>query len=210
MKKKLHRSIALLAMLMLLASCTSVKKISEPKPDPNSFAVWQLRHQTEIKNLERYLHERNLTEVLPTAQLLRSASSWQECHAEPFVMPPRTQWASMASVLKLLQQLKNTGVVGDVEVYSGYRTPTLNACAGGAVRSTHVNSFALDFRVLGSESRTEALCGFWRTQGKQWNMGFSVYPSGRIHIDTTRYRTWGSDYTGKTTVCSMFSEKLSG
>ena len=36
---------------------------------------------------------------------------------------------------------------------------------------------------------------FWRAQGKGWNMGLSRYPSGRIHVDRTGWRTWGEDYT---------------
>jgi hypothetical protein len=46
-------------------------------------------------------------------------------------------------------------------------------------------------------------------QGKDWNMGFSRYPSGRIHIDTAGYRTWGYDHTGKSAVCTP-PEKIVG
>ena len=28
------------------------------------------------------------------------------------------------------------------------------------------------------------------------------YPSGRIHIDTSGYRSWGSDRTGKSAYCT--------
>lgn len=197
-----NRLLALFIALLLLASCTSVKKPSEVKPDPNSFPAWRLRHQAEVDALERFLKTRNVDKTLATSELLRSASDWQACHAAPFAVPPRAQWESVASVLKLLQFLKNTSVInGRVNIYSGYRNATLNACAGGAAKSTHTRSFALDFSAPETDNLSEKLCSFWQEQGKAWNMGFSVYPSGRIHIDTTRYRTWGSDYTGKTTAC---------
>ena len=123
----------------------------------------------------------NLSAVLPISQLLRSASSWEQCNAEPFAVPPQQQWEAVASVLRLLQFLESSGVLsGHIVVYSGYRNPTLNACAGGAVGSAHARSFALDIRVLGSVGAAEALCNFWRMKGKEWNMGFSIYPRATV------------------------------
>lgn len=135
--------------------------------------------------------------------LLRSASDWQQCHAKPFAVPPMSQWESVASVLSLLQFMMANDVISHhIHVYSGYRNTTLNACAGGVKNSAHTQGFALDFSVRGNTAPTEKLCHFWRTQGESWNMGFSIYPSGRIHIDTTRYRTWGYDYTRQSAMCS--------
>lgn len=106
-------------------------------------------------------------------------------------------------MLKLMKFLKSSGVLnGRLLVYSGYRNQALNACAGGATGSAHARSFALDFRVIGPVDQAEKLCNFWRRNGKEWNMGFSIYPSGRMHIDTAGYRTWGYDHTGKSAVCS--------
>jgi hypothetical protein len=164
--------------------------------------LWRFWHQGDVEDFTQYLESQGLSEVLPISGSLRSASSWEACNAEPFAVPPRQQWEAVASVLRLLQHLESSGVLsGHIMVYSGYRNPALNACAGGAAGSAHTRSFALDIRVIGPVDQAKALCDFWRTKGKEWNMGFSVYPSGRIHIDTAGYRTWGYDHTGKSAVC---------
>jgi len=188
--------------MMLLGSCSIMQ------PEQHSYESWSERHQDEVENLAAFLNDQGLVHVLPMPQLLRSASDWQRCAAEPFAVPPQQQWASVASVLRLLQQLQLSGVVGSVDVYSGYRNPQLNACADGAVASAHTRSFALDFKSLAAGDPTAALCDFWREKGKAWNMGFSRYTSGRIHIDTAGYRTWGYDQTGKSAVCPRVPEKI--
>lgn len=193
------------AFLILMAACSS----SAPPPKiptvlqdrHNSFAAWQARNKSKVVAFTQFLDGQNVSGVLPVSGLLRSASAWEECKAEPFAIPPRQQWASVASVLRLLQHLQSTRVISSVEVYSGYRNPELNACAGGAAGSAHTKSFALDFRVQDDADPTEALCRFWLTEGKRWNMGYSRYPSGRIHIDTAGYRTWGYDHTGTAVAC---------
>ena len=193
----MRRSVFLLAVLLLTTSCSTTKLA------PYNFSLWKFWHKSEVENLTQYLESQGLSGVLPISQLLRSASSWEQCNGEPFAVPPQQQWEAVASVLKLLQFLESSGVLsGRIVVYSGYRNPTLNECAGGAVGSAHAKSFALDIRVLGSADPAKALCNFWRMKGKEWNMGFSTYPSGRIHIDTAGYRTWGYDHTGKSAACS--------
>lgn len=187
---------------LLAASLLAIVSCSITGHDPDSFAAWHARHHDEAAGLTQYLAERDLAGVLPIHELLRSASSWQQCNAEPFAVPPRQQWESVASVLTLLKYLVSSGVVGsNIEVYSGYRNPDLNACAGGAKASAHATSFALDIKASGSADTASALCDFWRSEGEGWNMGFSIYPSGRIHIDTAGYRTWGYDHTGKSAAC---------
>ena len=191
------RRCTFLFVILLTASCSTTKL------DPYNFSLWSFWHQGEVEDFTQYLESQNLSRVVPISQLLRSASDWEQCNAELFAVPPQEQWEAVASVLKLLKFLESTGVLsGRFVVYSGYRNPALNTCAGGAVGSAHARSFALDFRVLGSVGQAEKLCNFWRTKGKEWNMGFSIYPSGRIHVDTAGYRTWGYDHTTKSAVCS--------
>ena len=167
-----------------------------------AFAAWRSSQEQPLAEFERHLATEGVAQVLPLHQLLRSASAWRECGAEPFALPPREQWAAVASVLRLLQALQAQGVVSrSLEVHSGYRHPALNACAQGAAGSAHLRSFALDFTPLDGSDPTARLCDFWRTQGRTWNMGLSRYPSGRIHIDTAGYRSWGADHTGQSSVC---------
>ncbi len=186
-----------MAIVLLITSCSTTRLA------PPGFTGWRLQHRGEVDALADYLDAQGLSGILPASQLLRSASSWEQCNAEPYAVPPPQQWEAVASVLRLLQFLETSGVLSNrIEVHSGYRNPSLNECAGGAAGSAHARSFALDFTVPGAADPTEALCHFWRTEGKAWNMGFSRYPSGRIHIDTAGYRTWGYDHTSKSTVCS--------
>jgi hypothetical protein len=195
--KRVQRCALFGVVLLFINSCSTTKFA------PQSFAWWHLRHPGEVAGLMQYLEEQGLSEVLPISRLLRSASDWEQCNAEPFAVAPQQQWESVASVLRLLQFLESSGVIsGRIQVFSGYRSPALNACAGGAAGSAHARSFALDFKVPGPVDPAAALCNFWRTEGRKWNMGYSVYPSGRIHIDTAGYRTWGYDHSGKTAVCS--------
>ncbi len=97
----------------------------------------------------------------------------------------------MVSVLRLVQALREDGVIGAIEVHSGYREPALNACAGGAPRSAHALAFAIDFTPTDGRDVAAGLCAFWREQGRDWRMGLGRYASGRIHIDTLGHRAWG-------------------
>lgn len=172
---------------------------------PWSFTLWRVAQEPgAVQAFEQHLQDQGVARVLPLHQLMRSASSWQACGAEPFALPPQAQWPAVVSVLRLLQTLQAAGVVAaEVEVHSGYRGLALNACAQGAAGSAHLRSFAIDFTPVRGVDPTPALCAFWRTEGPTWRMGLSRYPSGRIHIDTAGHRTWGADHTGRSTVCGQ-------
>ncbi|MEN9416761.1 MAG: hypothetical protein RI988_381 [Pseudomonadota bacterium] len=169
-----------------------------------AFAAWRghaPEHAEAAGALERHLVQQGVHGVLPLHALLRSASSWQDCAAEPFAVPPPAQWSSVVQVLALLRELRARGVVGEVETHSGYRGPALNTCAGGAAGSAHLRSFALDFTTRDGTDPTERLCAFWRTHGPAWNMGLGRYASGRLHIDTAGFRTWGTGPGGGASGC---------
>jgi hypothetical protein len=198
--RSLALALACLSCLTCLSGCAIAPR------GPLAFAVWragQADGAEQIQAFERHLGQQGVGQVLPLHQLLRSASSWQSCGAEPFALPPPEQWPAAVSVLRLLQALQASGIVGtNLEIHSSYRGPALNACAQGAPGSAHLRSFALDFTPVDGADPTERLCTFWRDQGQAWRMGLSRYPSGRIHIDTAGYRTWGADHTGRSAVCA--------
>ena len=104
------------------------------------------------------------------------------------------------STLALLQRLGEQGVLRQFEVVSAYRDPQLNACAGGAVASAHTRAFAVDL-LLPAWADPNPLCRFWQQHGQAWKMGLGRYPSGRIHIDTAGYRTWGGDLSADSSFC---------
>ncbi|UFH48699.1 D-Ala-D-Ala carboxypeptidase family metallohydrolase [Pseudomonas sp. KNUC1026] len=160
------------------------------------FEQWQKSGQAQ--GFQAYLAREHLDRVAPLYQLLRSASDWQRCGAEPFAVPPQALWPSVKRTLELLEALRDKRVIGPFEVVSAYRSPALNRCAGGAANSAHSRAYAVD---LWLEAPAPELCAFWKAEGQAWQMGLSRYPSGRIHIDTAGYRTWGQDYTRATAFC---------
>ena len=197
-----HRRAGFGTAVVLMASVLCLTGCAVTPRGPLAFAMWRAGQAQTVDALARHLGEQGVADVLPLHQLLRSASSWQACAAEPFALPPAEQWPAVVQVLRLLQALQAAGVVGRaLEIHSGYRGPALNTCAQGAAGSAHLRSFALDFTPADGVDPTERLCAFWRDQGQAWRMGLSRYPSGRIHIDTAGYRTWGADHTGRSAVC---------
>lgn len=154
-----------------------------------------------VDGFEAFLQQQQLSGLVPLHQLLRSASMWQDCKAEPYAIPPDLSWPDVSRTLQLLRELKQQGILTQVEVHSAYREPKLNRCAGGASKSAHRVSFALDLAPLADQNATARLCQFWRQHGEKWQMGLSRYPSGRIHIDTMRYRTWGADHSKRSSLC---------
>lgn len=165
------------------------------------FGQWRAGHTAQVQAFEAFLNRERLADVIPLAQLLRTASDWQLCNAEPFEVPPPSNWPDVGSTLRLVAELKQRRLLPPFEVHSAYRNPALNECAQGAAQSAHKTHFALDIVTTGDQSAWIAeLCRFWRTEGQLWNMGLSRYSSGRIHIDTKRYRSWGN--VGKTPLCA--------
>lgn len=178
---------------LLLAALLASGVAQADERDLRAFARWTGEHDTRA--FREMLVGARLYGVVPLYQLLRSASDWRQCRAEPFAVAPVSHWADVRSTLRLLDLLRDEGILGAFEVVSAYRDPLLNRCAGGAPGSAHMRAFAVDL-LLDKGSDAQALCGFWRRYGQAWNMGLGRYPSGRIHIDTAGYRTWGAD-------CSM-------
>lgn len=162
------------------------------------FAQWSGAHDTRA--FREMLVDARLYGVVPLHQLLRSASDWRQCGAEPFALPPAAQWPAVRGTLRLLQLLGDERVLGPYEVVSAYRGPALNRCAGGARDSAHMRAFAVDL-LLPEGADPQPLCRFWQRYGQAWNMGLGRYPSGRIHIDTAGYRTWGADFGSDSSFC---------
>jgi len=174
-------------------------QLEDRERDNVLFTLWRTRHAQEVGTFEAYLVSETLADVVPSYQLLRSASMWKECQAEPFEVPPMSEWEKVRDLLILLRDLQQRGVLPGFEVVSAYRDPRLNRCAGGAPRSSH-QQFAVDIAPVAPEVGA-GLCRFWREQGRQWDMGVSRYPSGRIHLDRTGYRTWGASHKRGSSYC---------
>ncbi len=192
------KAVIALGVALLFATAAQADTSKDPDRGPARFNEWAASHSERISAFQRYLQRRDVGEVVPMWQLLRTATDWQRCGAEPFGIAPEPQWPAVADTLDLLKALKTQRVLGEFEVASAWRDETLNRCAGGSTRSAHVRSFAVDLLPGGS---VDGLCRFWKEQGQAWRMGLSRYPSGRVHLDTAGYRTWGEDYSQRTSFC---------
>jgi len=197
--------LPLLLAAALLASGGAHAQLQDDRTEA-LFLQWLPMQKREVEALELYLVRNKVADVAPTWQLLRTASMWKECEGPPFQVPPAAQWPEVVKVLALLQELRRTSVLGPFSVVSAYRDPQLNRCAHGSPRSSHMTAFAVDIVPL-SPNDDQRLCGFWRTQGQRWDMGLSRYPSGRIHVDRTGWRTWGSDYKLRSSFCNQLAQK---
>ncbi|MGH8383828.1 D-Ala-D-Ala carboxypeptidase family metallohydrolase [Pseudomonas sp.] len=183
-----------------LLALLSTAQAQADERDLHLFAQWVGDHETRA--FRQMLVDARLYGVVPIYQLLRSASDWRLCSAQPFAVAPAAQWPAVRSTLQLLKTLDDQGILQRYEVVSTYRDPRLNHCAGGAVDSAHTRAFAVDV-VLPPWADPSPLCRFWQTQGKAWNMGLGRYPSGRIHIDTAGFRTWGGDFSAGSSFCAL-------
>jgi hypothetical protein len=193
-----------LAAASLCAAAARAQTADDDR-DLTLYRQWLPAHAAEVTAFEAFLAQQKVADVVPTYQLLRSASMWRECKASPFQLPPPAQWPLTSDVLVLLQELRRTSVLGPFAVVSAYRDPALNRCAHGSRHSSHMR-FAVDIVPL-APTDDQKLCGFWRAQGRTWNMGLSRYPSGRIHVDRTGWRSWGEDYTLRTSYCNQLAQK---
>jgi Peptidase M15 len=135
--------------------------------DAASFAAWKQQNTAAVAEFFAHLESVDLHAVVEPHELLRSASSWQTCNAEPYAIPPQEQWSSVISVLRLLKELTEKQVLGAFVVHSAYRGLELNKCSGGAVGSAHLRTFAIDLTPTNSEDVTNKLCSFWREHGRE-------------------------------------------
>ncbi|MET1163447.1 MAG: D-Ala-D-Ala carboxypeptidase family metallohydrolase [Pseudoxanthomonas sp.] len=173
------------------------------------FSVWS--RTAEAAGVERYLQylqAQGLDAVLPMPSLLKSARSWRECDAREFALPPQEKWPQMLPTLRVLKQLRTAGLVDGSNTASGYRDETLNRCAGGSSASRHLANNALDFDLAKSPDNIARLCDFWRRQGPALKLGLGFYTNTAIHLDTSGYRTWGSDHTRRTSLCNSPAQPL--
>ena len=146
-----------------------------------------------VKAFNIYLVNYGVGGVVPTWQLLRTASHWQRCGAQPFEVPPTAAWPNIVAALRYVGAYVEPRI-GEVEVVSAYRNPALNACAGGAQESVHKTLGAIDMvplRPVTREALMTGLCGMHQSSGQRFWIGLGLYKGVRFHIDATKFREWG-------------------
>ena len=118
---------------------------------------------------------------------------WRQCGAEPFEVPPSTDWGNIVATLRYIGDHVVTRI-GPVEPVSVYRNPALNVCAGGALTSTHREMGAVDvvpLRPISREALMVTLCSVHAANPAS-NTGLGFYKGLRFHIDARKYREWGT------------------
>ena len=166
--------------------------------DEPGYRSWYLAgpwRAAQVKAFNDYLLGAQVGGIVPTWQLLRTATAWKDCGGQPFEVPPPDEWPHMVQTLRYIRDYV-IPAVGPVEPVSVYRNPALNVCAGGAPESAHMTDSAVDLVPLKPIDRLtlmRALCGVHSEHGAPYNAGLGFYAYLRFHIDSIKYRRWNMD-----------------
>jgi hypothetical protein len=169
--------------------------------DEPGYRNWYLAapwHASAVKSFNDYLVTYGVGGIVPTWQLLRTATDWQKCGAQPFEVPPGEDWPNVVQTLRYVRD-KVIPTVGPVEPVSVYRNPVLNQCAGGAPESAHRFMQAVDLVPLHPITRDaliRQLCAIHAQTGEGYGVGLGFYVGLRFHIDSRKFRTWGINDEG--------------
>jgi len=169
-----------------------------PGQDEPGYRSWYLAapwRAAQVKSFNDYLASAQVSGVVPTWQLLRTATSWKDCASQPFEVPPTTEWPHIVQTLRYIHDYV-IPELGPVEPVSGYRNPILNQCAGGAPESAHKHYSAVDLvplKPITREAMMKTLCVGHSEHGAPYNAGLGFYAYMRFHIDSTKYRRWNMD-----------------
>jgi hypothetical protein len=178
--------------------------------DEPGYRNWYLAspsHPPAVKALNDYLTTWGVAGIVPTWQLLRTASDWQKCGQPPFEVPPPADWPNVVQTLRYIRE-EVIPTVGPVEPVSVYRNVPLNVCAHGAPESAHRVMQAVDLVPLKPITRDEMmdrLCIVHARTGDRYGVGLGFYVGLRFHIDSRKFRTWGVNDEG-TIACARSYE----
>jgi hypothetical protein len=167
----------------------------QDEPGYRSWYLAEPSRAAQVKAFNDYLVANQVGGILPTWQLLRTATSWKECGQQPFEVPPPDEWPHMVETLRYVRDYV-IPAVGPVEPVSVYRNPVLNVCAGGAPESAHRLDSAIDMVPLKPIDRVtlmRTLCATHTEHGAAYNAGLGFYAYLRFHVDSTKFRRWNMD-----------------
>lgn len=197
MRRRLAFALPFLPFLLLAAPAAAAAQELPVGQGEAEYQAWYASSpgvRGQVLSFESWQEAAGVSNVLPTWQLVRTASMWRECNGQPFEVPPFRLWPGMVRTLRFIRDHVRPAL-GPVEAVSGYRNPALNACAHGSERSAHLDFFALDLIPLTPLPRRalfERLCALHARWGPQAGAGLGFYTFQRFHIDTRSFRRWGS------------------
>lgn len=169
--------------------------VGQDEPGYRSWYLSAPSRAAEVRSFNDYLAAANVAGVLPTWQLLRTATAWQDCGGQPFEVPPSSEWPHIVQTLRYVRDHVIPDV-GPVEAVSVYRNPSLNQCAGGAPESAHKLDSAIDMvplRPMTREDLMKLLCADHSKYGEAYNAGLGFYAYLRFHVDSAKFRRWNMD-----------------
>jgi hypothetical protein len=190
----LRNIAALSAALLATAAPSAAQQLPEGQGEAE-YQAWIANPAVRgsVLSFEAWQQAAGVYGVLPTWQVIRTASMWRECGGPPFEVPPPQHWPGMARTLHFIRDHVRPAL-GPIEAVSGYRNAALNACAQGAPGSAHRDFFALDLVPLRPIERGELfriLCAVHARHGSAYGAGLGFYAFQRFHVDTRSFRRWG-------------------
>lgn len=200
----LKRCLTLLAAASLAVPAAAQERAEGQ--DKADYLAWLAREpaaRAQVLGFKAFLANYRLDDVLPTWQLVRTASMWRECNGPRFEVAPFTEWRHVATTLRFVKA-HVMPVIGPVEALSGFRNEHLNQCAGGAKESAHRHFYALDLTPLSSvprEGMIRSVCAIHGWRGRGYEIGLGFYSGRRFHVDSKGFRRWGPDGRGATSPC---------
>ena len=203
--QKLIRLVAL-ALIALFATPALAQSYAEGQTKAD-YLAWLARDpgaRAEVLSFKSYLEAARVENVVPTWQLVRTASSWRECSGPRFEVAPMGEWTHMAETLEFVKEHVEP-VIGKVEALSGFRNEGLNQCAGGAKESAHRHFYALDLTpasdAISRGGMIRSICKIHEFRGPEFDIGLGFYSGMRFHVDSKGFRRWGANGKGDTSPC---------
>jgi hypothetical protein len=209
-RRRVPRRVKLVAITLgglLLASPGQVQPPHVEGQERADYHAWLAREpgaRAQLLAFKQFLKMQEVDEVVPTWQLVRTASMWRECNGPRFEVAPFTEWNNVAQTLRFVKNHVEP-VIGEVEVMSGYRNAELNACSGGAKESAHRRFYALDLvpiEPIARDGMIRSLCAIHRFRGGEYETGLGFYSGLRFHVDSKGFRKWGANGKSATSPCN--------
>jgi hypothetical protein len=194
---------AALALLSATPAAAQEQAAGQAHADYLAWLAKSPAARAQVLGFKAFLDIKDVEDVIPTWQLLRTASMWRECNGPRFEVAPFTEWNHIAETLRFVKNHVEP-VIGDVQALSGYRNAELNQCSGGAKASAHRHFYALDLtpvRDLGRTPMIKSLCRIHEWRGSGYGIGLGFYSGRRFHVDSKGFRKWGSNGRGDTSPC---------